>query len=164
MTLVIRTHPDKVLRSVAREVREITDEVRTLSKDMIETMGNARGVGLAANQVGVPLRIITLETGSEKESAPVVVVNPEIVELKAEQVGEEGCLSVPGFYETIKRAQKAVVKGTSLEGKEFHIECEGLLARAFQHEIDHLNGILFIDYLSPVKKKLFRREYLKDKK
>jgi peptide deformylase len=160
----IRTYPDKVLRNVAKDVTEMTDEVRQICTDMIETMCSARGVGLAANQIGLSLRIITVDAGSEKESAPVVIINPEILALDGEDIGEEGCLSIPGFYETVKRAKKAVVRGRSPEGKDLMIECEGLLARACQHEVDHLNGILFVDHLSPVKKQLFKREFTKEKK
>ena len=122
-------HPDRVLRKVAGVVGPTTDEIRLLCDDMVETMGAAHGLGLAANQIG-----------------------------------EEGCLSIPGFYETVKRAKKAVVEGRNLDDTEFTIECNGILARAVQHEVDHLNGILFIDHLSPVKKQLFKREYGKEKK
>jgi peptide deformylase len=160
----IRTYPDEVLRRIAGEVKNITDEVRHLASDMKETMCAARGVGLAANQIGRSFRIITLETGSEKESNPLVVVNPVIVGLDGEDAGEEGCLSIPGFYEIIKRAKEVVVQGVDIDGKELTIECSGLLARAFQHELDHLDGILFVDHLSPVKKQLFKREYAKEKK
>jgi peptide deformylase len=160
----IRTYPDEVLRRVAGEVKNITDEVRRLASDMAETMCAARGVGLAANQIGLSFRIITVETGLEKESNPLVVVNPVIVGLDGEDAGEEGCLSIPGFYEIIKRAKEVVVKGVDIDGKELTIECGGLLARAFQHELDHLDGILFVDHLSPVKKQLFKREYAKEKK
>ncbi len=142
----------------------MTDEINRLCKDMIETMCAANGVGLAANQIGLSLRIITLETGSEKASSPLAVVNPEIVRLEGEEAGEEGCLSIPGFYEAVKRAQRVVLRGIDIEGKELRIECTGLLARACQHEVDHLNGILFVDHLSPVKKQLFKREYAKEKK
>lgn len=160
----IRQYPDKSLRRIAEEVREINDEIQQLCSDMIETMYAAKGIGLAANQVGISLRIVTLETGSEKESRPLVILNPRIIELDEEDTSEEGCLSIPGFYEVVKRARKAIVKGISLKGKELTIECEDLLARASQHEVDHLNGILFVDHLSPVKKQLFKREYLKEKK
>ena len=153
-----------MLRKVAGVVTASTDEICRLCDDMVETMAAARGLGLAANQIGVSLRIITIETGSEKESRPIVFINPRIVRLEGEEVGEEGCLSIPGFYETVKRAQNAVVTGTGLDGKEFTIECNGMLARAVQHEVDHLNGILFIDHLSPVKKQLFKREYKKEQK
>ena len=164
MIYVIRTHPDRVLRRVAGVVGAMTDEIRLLCNDMVATMTAAHGLGLAANQIAVPLRIITVEAGSEKESDPLVLINPRIVRLEGEETGEEGCLSIPGFYETVKRAKKAVVEGRGLDDREFTIECNGILARAVQHEVDHLNGILFIDYLSPVKKQLFKREYKKEKK
>jgi peptide deformylase len=153
-----------VLRRVAGEVREITDEIRKLCGDMVETMGAARGIGLAANQIGVSLRIITIEMGTEKERDPLVIVNPEIVLVEGEDAGEEGCLSIPGFYETVKRGKKVVVRGKDLGGNACTVEGTDLLARALQHEVDHLNGILFIDYLSPIKKQLFKREYGKEKK
>ena len=152
------------MRRVAPEVNAMTEEIRRLCDDMVETMAAAHGLGLAANQIGISLRIISLETGSEKESSPLVFLNPRIVQLEGEEVGEEGCLSIPDFYETVKRAKKAVVKGKGLDDKEFTVECNGMLARAVQHEVDHLNGILFIDHLSPVKKLLFKREYKKEKK
>ncbi len=164
MIRTIKTHPDDVLRRVAQDVDSITEEIRTLCDDMVDTMIAANGVGLAANQVGVCLRVITLETGTEKESVPVVIINPRILGLEGEETAEEGCLSVPGFYESVKRATKAIVSGENLEGRRFEVECTGLLARAVQHEVEHLDGILFIDHLSPIKKQLFKREYGKEKK
>jgi peptide deformylase len=158
----VRKYPDPVLRQVAEKVAAISDATCKLSEDMIETMRAARGIGLAANQVGVSLRIITLEGGIEKESPALVLVNPEIVECSLEETAEEGCLSLPGFYETVKRAGQVLVKAITLDGKEFSVECSGLLARALQHEIDHLNGILLVDHLSPVKRQLFRKEYMKE--
>ena len=149
-----------MLRKVAEKVTDITAEVCKLSEDMAETMRAARGIGLAANQIGVALRIISLEL--EKEALPLILLNPEIVEAASEETAEEGCLSLPDFYEKVKRARQVLVKAITLEGKEFSLECEGLLARAFQHEIDHLNGILLVDHLSPVKKQLFRKEYMKE--
>jgi peptide deformylase len=160
----IRIYPDGVLRRIAKEVVDITDEIRRLAADMAETMCAARGVGLAANQIGLSLRMVAVETGLERESAPLVILNPVIVSIDGEDTAEEGCLSIPGFYENIKRARQAVVKGVNIDGKEFTIECSGLLARACQHELDHLNGVLFVDHLSPVKKQLFKREYAKEKK
>jgi len=145
-------------------VNGMTEETLRLCDDIAETMAAARGLGLAANQIGLALRIIAIETGSENESRPLVFINPRIVLLEGEEVGEEGCLSIPGFYETVKRAKKAVVRGRGPDDLEFTFECDGLLARAVQHEVDHLNGILFVDYLSPVKKQLFKREYGKEKK
>jgi peptide deformylase len=164
MILSITTYPNKILRQVTLRVDEVTDEIKALCKDMMETMCAARGVGLAANQVGVPLRILIVETGTEKKSRPLAIINPEILHSEGEEAAEEGCLSIPSFYEVIKRAKKIILKGTSTEGSELTLDCEGLLARACQHEIDHLNGVLFIDHLSPIKKKLFKKEYTKEKK
>jgi peptide deformylase len=162
----IKTYPEdiEILRKPAKEVADVTDEVRSICSDMIETMQAAHGVGLAANQIGLALRIVTVDTGSDKESAPVAVLNPRIVSLEGEETAEEGCLSIPGYYETVRRAKKALVRGITIEGEDFRLECSGLVARAFQHEIDHLEGILFIDHLSPVKKQLFKREFAKEKK
>ena len=151
-----------MLRKVAKEVTDISAELCKLSEDMVETMRAARGIGLAANQIGISVRIISIEVGLEKEALPLILINPEIVQVTSEETAEEGCLSLPGFYETVKRARQVVVKAVTLEGKEFSMECEGLLARAFQHEIDHLNGILLVDHLSPVKRQLFRKEYMKE--
>lgn len=164
MVYTIRTLPDDCLRKVAEPLERITDEVRKLSADMVETMYAARGVGLAANQIGVSLRLITIDISSETEGHPLIVVNPEIVEAQSEVSAEEGCLSVPGFYEMVKRAERVIVRAQSLEGEDLTIECAGLLARVFQHEIDHLNGVLFVDHLSPVKKGLFKKEYLRDRR
>ena len=158
----IRKYPDPVLREVAREVTDVSDELCRLSEDMVETMRSARGIGLAANQVGFSVRLICVDPGLEKEDAPLILINPVITELGSDEAAEEGCLSLPGYYETVKRAKQVSVKAVTLEGKEFSIECEGLLARAFQHEIDHLNGILLVDHLSPIKRRLFRKEYLKE--
>ena len=158
----VRRYPDPVLRKVADKVTDISAELCKLSEDMVETMRAARGIGLAANQIGVSVRIISLEVELEKEAPPLILLNPEIVEVASEETAEEGCLSLPGFYETVKRARQVLVKAITLEGKEFSMECEGLLARAFQHEIDHLNGVLLVDHLSPVKRQLFRKEYMKE--
>ena len=158
----VRKYPDPVLRKVAERVPDTSNEICRLCEDMVETMHASRGIGLAANQIGISLRIITLEVGPEKETLPLVLINPEIVKAASEEIAEEGCLSLPGYYETVRRARQVVVKAVTLEGKEFRMECEGLLARAFQHEIDHLNGILLVDHLSPVKRQLFRKEYMKE--
>lgn len=160
----IRKYPDAVLRQVAVPIKEITDEIRGLAADMVETMHAANGVGLAANQVGVVLRLIVVDIGGEKEHDAVALVNPEIIDAADEEVAEEGCLSVPGFYEPVRRALRVTVKGNDLDGAERTLKCSGLAARAFQHEIDHLEGILFIDHLSPLKRQLFRKEYLKQSK
>src|SRR5271169_6852543 len=115
MVRPIITYPDGILRTAAKEVENVTDDIRRMCGDMIETMSAAHGVGLAANQIGLALCIVTVETGSDKESAPVVVLNPEIVSLEGEDTAEEGCLSIPGFYETVKRGKNALVKGITLD-------------------------------------------------
>jgi peptide deformylase len=158
----VRKYPDPVLRKVAEEVIDISDDICRLSEDMIDTMRAARGIGLAANQVGFSIRLIAIEGGIEKDSPALVIVNPKIVEAGPEELAEEGCLSLPGFYESLKRASQVRVKGTTIDGKDFDIMCSGLLARAFQHEIDHLNGVLLVDHLSPVKRQLFRKEFMKE--
>lgn len=160
----IRKYPDSILRQKASTIKEITDEIRSLATDMIETMYAANGVGLAANQVGVALRLIVVDIGGEKETHTITLINPEIVEAFDAETAEEGCLSVPGFYEPVRRASHVTVRGTNLDGSEQTMKCSGLAARAFQHEIDHLEGVLFIDHLSPLKRQLFRKEYLKQSK
>lgn len=161
--LKIRTYPDHVLREVAKPIDNITEDIIRLSQDMVETMHLARGAGLAANQVGVAIRLIVIELKSGRGSKPVAIINPEIIGSESEEIGEEGCLSIPGYYEYIKRQKKVTIKGLTLDNKLFQVECNGNLARAFQHEIDHLDGRLFIDYLSPVKKNIFKKRYLNQK-
>ena len=158
---------DEILRKKCREVPEVNDRIRQLLDDMIETMRLFRGAGLAANQVGVPIRMIVLEPESDKKdrgnkkSDALILINPVIVKSEEEEIAEEGCLSLPKFYEYIKRAKKVSVKGLSTANIPFEMECDGHMARAFQHEIDHLNGVLFIDYLSPIKRNLFKKRYVK---
>jgi peptide deformylase len=163
--LEIITYPNPILRKIAKPVENITDEVVKLSESMVERMYLARGAGLAANQVGVSVRLIVLDPQLKKDNEPIVVLNPVIAEKDTDDIiEEEGCLSVPKYYDFVKRSKAVLVKGTELSGESIEIECEGHLARAFQHEIDHLNGIVFIDHLSPVKKTLFKKKYLKDVK
>jgi len=154
--LEIRKYPDPVLRKKATIVREITDDILRLSNEMIDTMKARGGIGLAANQVGFPIRVIVVDR--LKNGKPLVLINPEIVMAEGEEVSEEGCLSIPGYFE-LKRSKKVLAKGLDLDGNELNIDCEGILARAIQHEIDHLDGILFVDRLSPVKRSLFRKAY-----
>ena len=156
----IRTFPDPVLRKLAKPIDNITDEIVKLSENMVETMILAHGAGLAANQVGVPIRLIIVDAPViNKENKHLIMLNPVIVGADLEEVAEEGCLSVPGFYEFVKRAKKVFARGVDLTGKTIELECEGQLARAMQHEIDHLDGVLFIDHLSPVKKNIFKKKY-----
>ncbi len=156
----IRTFPDPVLRKLATPVENITDEIVKLSQDMIETMILAHGAGLAANQVGVPIQLIAVEASlNSRNKKHLIILNPVIIGTDQEEIGEEGCLSVPGFYEFVKRAKIVSARGVDLTGKTIEFECEGQFARAMQHEIDHLKGVLFIDHLSPVKKNIFKKKY-----
>ena len=153
----IKTYGSPVLRAKAQPIENVNQEVWNLAQDMKETMRLAKGVGLAANQVGVLWRIITFTNPEEQKDQ--VLINPQIVHLSEErEKDEEGCLSFPDIYDQVERAKKVVVKGRDLEGKEITIEGEGLLARILQHEIDHLDGILFVDRLSPARRLLIRNK------
>lgn len=145
--LKILTEGNPILRQKAKEVTKITKRQRILVRDMLETMYNANGVGLAAPQIGISDRLVVIDVGE----GPIVLFNPEITLCEGENKDVEGCLSIPGRNEYIVRAQKVSVSYVNLEGKRVTVTGEGLLARAFQHEIDHLNGILFIDYLPKEK-------------
>ena len=160
----IKTYPDPGAEEGLDPVKNVTDELLTLCDNMVETMRLAQGAGLAANQVGMPIRLIVLEGKTKRQDMPMILVNPVILEKDLEEVAEEGCLSLPKFYEFVRRAKKVLVKGINLKGEPFEMECEGFLARAVQHELDHLNGVLLVDHLSPVKKDLFKKKYLKDSK
>ena len=142
--LSMLTLPKPILRQKSKRVKNIDGSIRKLAGDMIETMHAASGVGLAAPQVGVPLRVIVLGMPEEED---FVLINPEIVRKVGERLVTEGCLSVPGYFGEIQRAQRVTVKGKDLSGKEIRIKAEELLAQALEHEIDHLNGVLYIDYL-----------------
>lgn len=163
--LEIRKYPDDVLKKVAEPVNEINGELQKLIDDMIETMYSSNGVGLAASQVGVLKRIIVVDTSSRQEGQSLLVlINPEIVDCQGEILSEEGCLSIPGFITKLKRKEKVFLRALDRQGNPVEIEADGLLSRALQHEVDHLNGILIVDRLSPLKKDLFRRKYSKLKK
>ena len=158
--ITIRTFPDPVLRRTAAPIGNITEEIVTLSRNMTETMIAARGAGLAANQVGIPTRLIIIDSSlNNKNKEHLIILNPEIIESEDEEVGEEGCLSLPQYYEFVKRARKVLARGVDLSGKTIEFDCDGQFARAMQHEIDHLNGKLFIDHLSPIKKSIFKKKY-----
>ena len=146
--------PDKRLREVSRPVEQITDEVRMLVRDMYETMYDAPGIGLAAIQIGVPLRVVTTDCSPRDEDAqPLTLINPEILELSGEDLPyEEGCLSIPDYYDEVVRPAIARVRYMDLEGQTHEIEASGLLSTCIQHELDHLDGKLFIDYLSMLKR------------
>jgi peptide deformylase len=162
--LPILQYPDPRLREAAKPVAAVTPEILKLVDDMAETMYDAPGCGLAANQVGVPLRIFVIDTAAEDEPSDLrVYINPEILELDGVQTWEEGCLSFPGATEEIKRAEKVKVRALDRDGKEFTLEAEGLLAVAIQHENDHLNGVLMIDKLSALKKRMMSKKVEKAK-
>jgi len=148
--LPILRYPDPRLHTVAQPVAAVDDGIRRLISDMAETMYAAPGIGLAATQVNVPKRVLVLDV-SEDKSQLMAFVNPEIVAREGEHVGEEGCLSVPGIYETVKRSERVKVRALDAEGKPFEIEADGLLAVCLQHEIDHLDGKVFVEYLSRLK-------------
>ena len=155
-------YPDPVLLRKAEPIVTIDDNVRSLARDMAETMYAAPGVGLAAPQVGISQRLIVVDCARKEEPpALIVAVNPEIVASSGSSCEEEGCLSVPGYYTSVERAARVSVKFLDLHGQPRQIEAEGLLAVAFQHEIDHLEGILFIDRISSLRKGIFRRKYRK---
>jgi peptide deformylase len=155
-------YPDPFLRQPTREVGAIDDEVRRLVTDMVETMYAKRGAGLAAIQVGSDLRVFIVEAsaaGGDPNDDPIVFINPTVEWLSEETDGsDEGCLSFPGIYVPVKRSVRARTRATGLDGKEFVVEGEGLYARAMQHEIDHLNNRLLIDFVGPVKRQMIRRK------
>ena len=160
--LKILTYPDPVLKKKAKPVEIIEEKIKKLAEDMIETMYSAPGIGLAAPQVGESLRVITVDVTRKGEDL-IVLINPEIISGEGECAEEEGCLSVPDFKETVLRKKKVLVKGLDPEGKEKEISAEGLLAIAFQHEIDHLDGILIIDRVSRLKRDIFKKKLQKKK-
>lgn len=161
--LEIKKYPEKVLKEKASPVLEIDREILNLVDDMIETMYAAPGIGLAAPQVGVSKRIIVIDVSvKEGEKTPLIVlINPEIVSTEGEIESEEGCLSLPGYITTVKRAERVIVKGLNKDGREISIEGEGLLSRALQHEIDHLDGLLLIDRISRIKREFFKKRFKK---
>ena len=153
--------PDARLRNTARPVEQVDDSVRKLIDDMFETMYEAPGIGLAAIQVNRPQRVIVVDI-SEERNQPLALVNPEILEKHGEETMDEGCLSVPGIYETVQRAERVRVRALDREGKSFEMDVDGLLAVCIQHEIDHLDGKLFVDYLSNLKRQRIRKKLEKE--
>ena len=158
--LTILEYPDPRLRTKAAPVTRVDADIRRLIDDMFETMYAAPGVGLAASQVNVHKRIIVIDV-SEKRDTPYAFINPTIDVLEGEQESEEGCLSVPGFYELVKRAQKIRVRALDRNGEPFELETEGMLAVCIQHECDHLEGKLFVDYISGLKRQRIRKKLQK---
>ncbi|WP_299770754.1 peptide deformylase [uncultured Pseudoteredinibacter sp.] len=157
--LEILEFPDPRLRTTAEEVDEVNDEIRTLVDDMFETMYDAPGVGLAATQINVHKRVVVIDV-SEEQNEPLVFINPSVEVLDQDSLHDydEGCLSVPGFYETVSRPDQIRVTALDRDGKSFSLEPDGLLAVCIQHELDHLNGKLFVDYISNMKRQRIRKK------
>ncbi|HEX7789928.1 MAG TPA: peptide deformylase [Afipia sp.] len=155
--------PDKQLRLISKPVEKITPEIRALADDMFETMYEAPGIGLAAIQIAVPLRLITMDLSKkEGEKNPRVFINPEILSSSEElSVYEEGCLSIPEYYEEVERPARVRVRFMDIDGKVHEEDAEGLYATCIQHEIDHLNGVLFVDYLSKLKRDRVMKKFTK---
>jgi len=159
--LPILCYPDPRLHTVAQPVNAVDERVRTLAQDMLDTMYDAHGIGLAATQVDVHQRVIVIDV-SEERNRPLVLINPEIVWASAEmRVGDEGCLSVPGIYDGVERAAQVRVRALDAQGEPQTIEAEELLAVCIQHEMDHLLGKVFVEYLSPLKRSRIRSKMLK---
>jgi peptide deformylase len=161
--LPIIEFPDPRLRTVAKPVQSVDKRIRQLIEDMFETMYEAPGIGLAATQVDVHLRLLVLDV-SEEKSQPLVFINPEILSSEGSQVYQEGCLSVPGIYADVTRANAITVRALDREGGSFQITADGLLAVCIQHEMDHLAGKVFVDYLSPLKRELVKKKLAKQKR
>lgn len=149
--------PDERLRNETKAVTEFDDNLKTLVNDMYDTMEHAKGVGLAAPQIGISLKISVIDVTRERNQR-ICIINPEIISREGEELMEEGCLSIPGAYDKAPRALRVKVRAQDVDGKFFEIEADGLLAHCLQHEIDHLNGKLFMDYLSPLKRQLIRKK------
>lgn len=155
--LDILHYPDPRLRNAAAPVERVDDGVRRLVDDMLETMYDAPGIGLAATQVNVPQRVVVIDV-SEQRDSPLCLINPEILEEEGVVEMEEGCLSVPGIYDTVQRAERIKMRALDRDGNPYELAAEGLLAICVQHEIDHLNGKLFIDRLSQLKRQRLKKK------
>ena len=163
MVLTILEYPDPRLRKVASRVGTVTPDIRRLVRDMAETMYAAPGIGLAATQVDVHKRVIVLDISDARDELRVFI-DPEILTSDGEAEREEGCLSVPGYYDKVTRAARVRVRATGADGKPFELEAEGLLAVCIQHEMDHLMGKVFVEYLSPLKRNRIKTKLLKQQK
>ncbi|KJR39476.1 peptide deformylase [Vibrio navarrensis] len=161
--LQVLTFPDDRLRTVAKPVETVTPEIQKIVDDMIETMYDEEGIGLAATQVDIHQRIVVIDI-SENRDQPMVLINPEILEKRGEDGIEEGCLSVPGARALVPRAAEVTVKALDRDGTPFTLEADDLLAICIQHELDHLQGKLFVDYLSPLKRKRIQDKLAKIKR
>ena len=156
-------YPDPRLRNLAQPVEVVDDDIRTLVDDMAETMYAAPGIGLAATQINVPKRVVVIDL-SESRNALTVLINPQIIERDGKQVFEEGCLSVPGVFDEVERASRIRVRALDREGKPYELDAEGLLATCIQHELDHLDGKVFVDYLSRLKQDRIKKKLLKQER
>ena len=161
--LEILHFPDPRLRTVAKPVPVVDDSIRSLVDDMFETMYAAPGIGLASIQVNVPKRLIVIDISEERDQ-PLCLINPEILETSGEETMEEGCLSVPGYYDKVTRAERIRVRALDRDGQPFELEANGLLSVCIQHEIDHLDGRLFVDYLSSLKRQRVRKKLEKEQR
>ncbi|MGY6518571.1 MAG: peptide deformylase [Lysobacteraceae bacterium] len=161
--LEILEFPDPRLRTVAAPVEVVDDGIRQLIDDMFETMYEAPGIGLAASQVDVHKRLLVLDV-SEEKNRPLALVNPEIVERRGEQVCQEGCLSIPGVYADVRRAESIRVRALDRDGQAFEVDADGLMAVCIQHEMDHLDGKLFVDHLSMLKREMVKKKLAKIRK
>jgi peptide deformylase len=161
--LPILEFPDPRLRTIAKPVEQVDASLRQLVDDMFETMYAAPGIGLAATQVNIHQRLLVLDV-SEDHSRPLVFINPEVLRAEGHQVYQEGCLSVPGIFADVKRAESITVRALDRDGQPFQIDADGLLAVCIQHEMDHLAGKVFVDYLSPLKRELVRKKLAKQRK
>lgn len=159
--LDVLSFPDERLRTVAKPVEEVNDEIKQLVSDMFETMKDENGIGLAATQVNRHVQVVVMDV-SEDQNEPRVFINPEIIRKDGSTISEEGCLSVPGNYAKVERAEAITVKALDENGEAFELDAEGLLAICIQHELDHLKGKLFIDYLSPLKRQRIRKKLEKE--
>ncbi len=160
--LEIKKYPENILKQKTTPVENIDSDIQHLIENMLDTMHAARGLGLAANQVGISKRLCVVDTSQEAEKKSVIVlINPVIIEKEGLVESSEGCLSIPGCSTGIKRAERVYVRGLNRDGKQISIEGTGLLARALQHEIDHLDGLLIFDRMSPIKREFFKRRYKK---
>ena len=158
--LEILHFPDHRLRHKARPVTQVDDQVRQMVKDMFETMYKAPGIGLAATQVNILLELIVIDV-SENKDQPLCLINPKIIHLEGTEEMQEGCLSVPGFYENVTRAEKVKIQALNESGESFELEADDMLAVCIQHEMDHLQGKLFVDYLSPLKRQRIKKKLIK---
>ena len=164
-TLKILLFPDPRLRTKAVEIKSVNDEIKKLAKDMIETMHQGNGIGLAATQVNVHKRLIVVDVGGDQKK-PLVLINPRVKEILEPELTpySEGCLSVPGFYEELERPKKVKISAIGLKNEEIELDADGVLAVVIQHEIDHLDGKMMVDFLSNLKRERIRKKLLKQKK